>query len=115
MCKRITLIVLLIIAMMTAGVVRADPASDTPSRAFHQAKSPVALQTLHQRSLLHPDLRTAPRHAGAKGTGLAIAILPPLLCPHLCFSVRDAATETGSSLSVRALTPRRTRAPPVFS
>lgn len=115
MCKRITLIVLLIISMMTAGVVRADAGSETQSRSFQRVKSLVALQSVNQRSLLHPELRSAPRHAGAKGTGLAIAILPPLLCPHLFLSVRGAATETITSLSVRSLTPRRTRAPPVNS
>lgn len=112
MCKRITLIVLLIISMMTAGVVRADSVSEATSHSFQQVKSPVALQSANPRSLLNPDLRSAPRHAGSKGIGLALAILPPLPDLPLFFSVRDAEAEASHSLSIRSLTPRRTRAPP---
>ena len=112
MGKRITLIVLLIISMMTAGVVRADAVPESTSHTVQRVKSPVAVQSTNSRSLLHSDLRSAPRSAGAKGMGLAIAILPPLLSPDLFFSVRDAEAEASTSLSVRPHTPRRTRAPP---
>lgn len=113
MGKRLFLIVLLVISMMTAGAVRAESIGETPSLALGQAKSPAALQSLSHRSLLHPDLRPAHRHGGAKGIGLAI--LPPQLCPLVLLARGTVDAASAPSFSSHSRLPRRSRAPPVRS
>lgn len=74
MRRRLSLILALVIAMMTAKVVCSDRSYDTQSHSLRAEQSSVAIQSLSHRPLLRPDLRNSTKHAGFKGSGPAIVL-----------------------------------------
>jgi hypothetical protein len=113
MRRRLALILALVIAMMTAKVVRADQSCDAQQHSLRAEKSSVAIQSLTHRPLFHPEHRNSSRHAGWKGSGLAI------LCTKLdLFDLSVARCTPAGDRPQRSILPRqfkRARGPPPSS